>query len=97
MTSIIPREYSRKAEYVYGINKKEHTLANLGQFEDGNPLNNMQKVFRVWKSPHPKSSGALRAATAYYKCAEEALVLWSFLTIFNLKKARTYECCSADE
>lgn len=46
MTSIIPREYSRKAEYVYGINKKEHTLANLGQFEDGNPLNNMQKVFR---------------------------------------------------
>ena len=47
MTSIIPREYSRKAEYVYGINKKEHTLANLGQFEDGNPLNNMQKVFRV--------------------------------------------------
>ena len=32
------RGYSRKVGHVCGINKKEHILANLGQFEDETPI-----------------------------------------------------------
>lgn len=32
----------RKAGHVHVMDKKEHQLANLGQFKDETPLNNMQ-------------------------------------------------------
>ena len=36
------RAYFRKAKYLCGMNKKEHDLVNLGQFENKTPRNNLQ-------------------------------------------------------